>query len=71
MVPSAFGTGDQGLRLMCAVNMQITAVRMDWRESNYNPTKLPLSKALLGFPTSISCWDTSLNNKSDIRSLSQ
>lgn len=44
MVLSAFGTGGQGLRLMCVVNMQITAVRMDWRESNYNPTELPLSR---------------------------
>lgn len=43
MVPSAFGTG-QGLRLMCVVNMQISAVRMDWRESDYDTTT-PIPRA--------------------------
>lgn len=44
MVLSPFGTGGQGLGLTGVVNVQITAVKMDWRECSYSPSELPLSR---------------------------
>lgn len=41
---SPFGRGGQALRLTGVINMQITAMRMDWREQSYSPSELPLSR---------------------------
>lgn len=45
-VVSALGTAGQGLGLMGTVNLQITAVGMDWREHSDSPSELPLLSLL-------------------------